>query len=346
MRKPHTLLDINLQLFNGAAGGAGGAAGDGGAAGASQGGASTLPKAGTANSGSSRQRSGDLSNVVYGIQDEATSDTDARASSVAGDTKGEGNTKAEVKASKTPEEMDQAFEDLISGEYKDQFSKRMQQIINRRFKDSKGMEEKLATHQPIIDMMLKRYDVADGDMGKLQKAIEEDNAFWEEIGDRLGFTAKQARAQYQLEMENKSHMEEARKATEMQKAMIAQERQRRQYDAWMQEAADVKAKYPKFNLDAEVKNPQFTKMLQSGVEMEHAYRVLHHNEIMYDATRTAAQQTEQQVTSKLKQKASRPAENGTSSQGGKVYKPNASSWTAKDRAEIARRVARGEQIKI
>lgn len=339
-----TLLDINLQLFNGAAGGAG-AAGDGGAAPA-QDGASTLPKAGTSSSGSSRQRSGDLSNVVYGIQDAATSDADASASPVAGDTKGEGNTKTETKVSRTPEQMDQDFEALINGEYKDQFSKRMQQIINRRFKDSKGMEEQLATHQPILDMMLKRYDVADGDMGKLKQAIEEDNAFWEEIGDRLGFTAKQARAQYQLEMENKSHMEQARKATEMQKAMIQQQQARQQYNAWMQAAEQVKAAHPNFNLDAELKNPQFTRMLQSGVDMQHAYETLHLYEIMDNATRTASQQTEQQVTAKIKQKASRPAENGTSSQGGKVYKPNASSWSAKDRAEIARRVARGENIKL
>lgn len=346
MHTPHTLLDINLQLFNGAAGGAGGAAGDGGAAGAAQGDAGTLPKAGTSSSGSSRQRSGDLSNVVYGIQDAATSAADASASPAAGDTKGEGNAKADAKASKTPEEMDQAFEDLINGEFKDQFSRRMQQIINRRFKDSKGMEEQLASHQPILDMMLKRYDVADGDMGKLKQAIEEDNAFWEEIGDRLGFTAKQARAQYQLEMENKSHMEEARKATELQKAMAQQERARQQYNAWMQAAEEVRQAHPNFNLDAELKNPQFTRMLQSGVDMRHAYETLHLYEIMDNATRAASQQTEQQVTARVKQKAARPAENGTSSQGGKVYKPNASSWSAKDRAEIARRVARGENIKL
>lgn len=345
MRKPHTLLDINLQLFNGAAGGAGGAAGDGGAAGAAQGGAGTLPKASNT-SGAGRQRSGDLSNVVYGIQDAATSDTDTIASPAAEDSKGEGNTKAEVKASKTPEEMDQAFEDLIKGEYKDQFARKVHGILDRRLKDSKGAEEKLATHQPIIDMLLKRYDVADGDVAKLQKAVEEDNAFWEEIGDRMGFTANQARAQYKLESENRSYAEQVRRNTEMQKAMEAERRNRERYEGWVREAEQVKQTYPNFNLEAEVKNPRFMNMLASGVPMADAYQVMHLNEIVYNATRQTAQNAEAAATAKIKQKASRPAENGTSSQGGKVYKPNASSWTAKDRAEIARRVARGENIKI
>lgn len=346
MHTTPTMLDIDLQLFNGAAAGGAASAGDGGAAGTSQGdGTGTLPKADTSAYGSSRRRSGDLSNVVYGIQDEATSDASDN-SSAAERTKGEGNAKADAKASKTPADMDAAFEELISGDYKEQFSKRVQDIINRRFKDSKNMEQQLASHQPVLDMMLKRYDIADGDMSALQKAIEDDNAFWEEIGDKLGYTANQARAQYKLEAENRSYAEQVKKNTEMQRAMMQQHQARQQYEAWLNEAKQVQQTHPKFNLDAEIKNPQFAKLIQSGVGLQHAYETVHLYELMDNATRASAQKAEQQAAAKVRQKAARPAENGTSSQGGMVYKPNASSWNAKDRAEIARRVARGENIKL
>ena len=108
----------------------------------------------------------------------------------------------------------------------------------------------------------------------------------------------------------------------------------------------LKGKYPQFDLQLEAQNDQFVRMLRSGVPMEHAYRVMHMDEILGDSVRAMAQQTEQRVVNNVRARGSRPAENGTSSQGAFTYKDDVSKLTRKDRAEIAKRVARGETIRF
>lgn len=53
-----------------------------------------------------------------------------------------------------------------------------------------------------------------------------------------------------------------------------------------------------------------------------------------------------QVADNIRSRAERPMENGMSSQSGVVVKNDVSKLTAKDRREIARRAARGEEIRF
>ena len=50
------------------------------------------------------------------------------------------------------------------------------------------------------------------------------------------------------------------------------------------------------------------------------------------------------TVAKIKNKSSRPAENGTSSSSSAIVKSDVSNLTKADRAEIARRAAKGEII--
>ena len=108
----------------------------------------------------------------------------------------------------------------------------------------------------------------------------------------------------------------------------------------------MKADYPGFDLGRESQDPQFLSMLRSGVPVKLAYEVMHMDEIKSTVAQTTAQQTEKQVVEGIRAKGARPAENGTSSQSGFVVKDDPAKWTKKDRAEIVRRVQRGEQIKL
>ena len=69
-------------------------------------------------------------------------------------------------------------------------------------------------------------------------------------------------------------------------------------------------------------------------------------EIKTAAAKSAAETAGAQMAAKVQAKASRPKENGMSSQSAVIVKDNVSSLTRKERAEIARRAQRGEVIKF
>ncbi len=82
-------------------------------------------------------------------------------------------------------------------------------------------------------------------------------------------------------------------------------------------------------------------MLRSGVPMEQAYKVMHFDELQ-EATKKAQ---EEAIIANVKAKGTRPVENSTSSPSASfTTKSDVHKLTKEDRAEIARRVMRGEKI--
>lgn len=335
----YTLLDIDLRLFDGAAGGAAaggeGAPGDGAAPQVNE---SALPKAETkGRHGSSRRgRTGEYDNVVFGKQGD---DPDAGTAGSDAGSDGEGNPSGVSTTSNTLEERRKAFDELIDGEYKDMFTERMQQVINRRFKETKGLEESLSAQKPILDMLMQRYGIADGDMAKLQSAIEEDTGYWEEAAEEAGLTVEQYKAMQKLERENAEF-----KA--MRQRQLGEQAAQQQLATWYKDAEVVKETYPGFDLRTEIADQQFRGLLRAGIPMQQAYELVHMEEIKASAAKVAAQTAGEQMAARMKSKASRPKENGTSTQSAVIVKNDVSKLTREDRAEIARRAQRGESIKF
>lgn len=329
MKKHFNLLNICLSLFDGgAAGGAGaaapageGAQGDGGA----QAGSQALP-------GRSRRgnKSGGAENVVYGKQPTPP----AEDSPAAG---GEQTVTQVTELSK--EERQAKFRELVSGEYKDLYTEETQRMIDRRFRETKNLEEAMGAHKPILDMLAQRYQIADGDPAKLMTAIEQDDAYWSEAAEEAGMTTEQYKQFQKLQRENESF-----KAMERQQQ--SQQAAQQKYAEWMQGAEQVKALYPDFDMASECKNPQFISMLKAGVPVQHAYEVAHLDVIKGGLAQQTAAQTEKKVVDNIRAKGARPAENGVNSNSGISIKSDVSRLSRHDRQEIARRVARGEKIEF
>lgn len=323
MRK---MFKADLQLFN-----------DGGTASGAEGtaaAAENAPKAETKPSGVGRRsKSGEFDNVVFGKQVSAT-DTEAAVPATGGQLTGAGKTDVTT-TSDTLEARRKAYNDLINGEYKDLDRERFQQVFDRRFKQVKGMETELSVQKPIIDKLMSRYGITD--VSKLEKALDEDTEFWEKVAEENGETVEQYKARTALEHENA----ELRAIRDRQ---IGQAQFRQQIDSWYREAEAVKELYPSFDFKKEAQNREFLSLLKSGVGVEHAYKMLHFDELTQNAARAAAQTADAQAQARIKQKASRPAENGTSSQSAAIVRSDVSSLTRKERAEIARRVQRGDKI--
>lgn len=334
MRK-HRLLKIDLHLFDGAAGGA--PAGDGGEA--AQAAESALPKAETKLPGRSRRgKSGEFDNVVFGKQEDAPAAE--TAGSDAGGDNGEGNAnKSGVSTtSDTLEARRKAFKEMIDGEYKDVFAEQFQLAFNRRFKETKGMEDSLNAQKPIMDILMQRYNVADGDVKKLLNAIEQDNVYWESAADEAGLTVEQFKAMKKLEREN-AEFQRMRQRQQGEQAM------QNQLSKWYAEADKLKEVYPTFDFKMESADRDFLGLLKSGLNVQQAYELKHMEEIKANAARAAAQTAGQQMAAKIQSRASRPKENGTSSQSAVIVKNDVHSLTRAERAEAVRRAQRGEIIR-
>lgn len=319
------MFKVNLQLFN-----------DGGATGAEGSATATenAPKTENIPNGSSRRsKSGEFDNVVFGKQ-EGTTSNGATSLDTEGTPMGAGKTDVST-TSNTLEERRKAYNDLINGEYKDLDQERFQQIFDRRFKHVKGMEADLTAQKPIIDKLMARYGVTD--MEQLDKALTEDTEYWERVAEEKGMTVEQYHAMQRLEQENASMKAERQRE-------IGQQQFKQQIDDWYKQADAVKEIYPSFDFKTEAQNPEFLSLLKHGNTVEHAYKILHFDELTQNAARVAAQTADAQAQARIKQKASRPSENGTSSKSAVIVKNDVANLTRKERAEIARRVARGDKI--
>lgn len=299
---------LNLQLFAEGAG-----AGDGGTAeGQGVTGAAALPQTKGA-------KNNPLANVKYGIQEETAP-------------------AAEVQTV-TPVDRNAEFEKLIKGEYKDLYDARVQDTIQKRLKGTKETVDKYNALTPTLELLASKYGVDATDIDALTKAISEDDAYYEQEALEKGMTVQQLKEVKKMEREN------AELRAKMQEAQ-RQENGKKLYAAWMQQAEEAKKVYPSFDLRAEMNNPKFVDLLRSNIDVRTAYEVLHKDEIIPAAMQFTAKTVEQKLTNKIMANGARPTENGMSSQGAAVVKSDVSQLSKADRAEIIRRVQRGEKIKF
>ena len=336
MKHSDILLDVSLRLFDGEGGAAAPAAGEGAAGDGNKGGSQASPAP------TRRGKSGGFQNVLFGKQgDEPTAagDEPGPEGKAQPSAAGKGKEGDVVTTSNTLEDRRKAFQELVNGEYKDIYTEETQRIIDRRFREARNLEERAAKQQPVIDMLMQRYKIADGDPGKLAAAVENDNAYWSEAAEEMGMSVEQYKQFQRLKRENDALLRAQRMRQNQQAAQ-------QQLQKWYSEGEQVKAVYPDFDLGAESKNPQFISMLKAGVPVQHAYEVIHMDEIKAGVAQSTARQTEKQVVDGIRAKGNRPAENGTSSQSAFTVKDDPHKWTKQDRAEVARRVARGETIKL
>ena len=300
---------LDLQLF--AEGGDGGTGAEG-ATGA------TATAAVSQNKG---VKSNPLADVQYGIQP----------------TKAEEKTPAAEVVENPTEDRNAKFEALIKGEFKDLYDQRVQDTVQKRLKSTKETVDRYNELAPTLEALAKKYGVDPSDIKALNKAIEDDDSYYEQEALEKGITVEQLKEIRKMEKENaelKKQMEEQNRKENANKI----------YAQWMEQADSTKQIYPSFDLRTEMQNPKFVDLLKSNIDVRTAYEVIHKDDIIAGAMQFTAKKVEQNITNKIIANGARPSENGNSSQGASVSKSDVSTLTKADRAEIARRVARGEKI--
>ncbi|MDY3224811.1 MAG: hypothetical protein SOW84_02915 [Candidatus Faecousia sp.] len=297
---------MNLQLF---AEGAGDGSGTG----------DNAPAAGETAKGAKNP----LANVVYGKQEGAP------AAGEQPETKEGAGESAET------------FDSLIKGKYKADFDRQVQDIVQKRLKGSKEMETalngKISQMQTVLDELAQKYGVDGTNLEALTNAMHADDKFFEQEAQDKGMSVQQLRQIKNMERENESLRRQMRERADREQAEAI-------YSKWMQDAEIVRQQFPDFDLQKELENPQFTSLLRANVDVATAFQVIHKDELIPAAMQYTAREVQNKMANSVAANNARPKENGIGNGASAIVKTDVSQLTKADRAEIARRVARGERI--
>ena len=245
------------------------------------------------------------------------------------------------KAADTPETREARFQEMIKGEFKDIYQKRTQAIIDDRFKKYKGTEEKLKSHEQILNILADKYGTKADDIDALTKAIEEDDSFYQQAAIDAGLTVKQYKEIQKLKHQNQELLE-------AQKAKESKEATDRIFAQWDNQAREFSEKYgiEGFDLGAEMANPDFQRLLGAGISVEGAYKAIHFDDMVGGAMAHTAAKVKEDLVNSVNSRAERPSEGAVASQSATVFKSDVNALTKADREEIERRAMRGEIIRF
>lgn len=244
----------------------------------------------------------------------------------------------------TPEELRAKYDEFMSDENNRKFYQEdTQKVINRRFRETKADKELIDRQNEVLSRLYDRYKV--DDLDRLEAAIDNDTAIWEKAADEAGMTVEQYKSWNNLQRERDRAEREKQAAEGYIRNLELQRQREEQYSVWLEEANQLKQEYPEFDLRQELQNRDFAGLIgqknpQYSISMKQAYELIHPEAV----EKRIAERTTQQVTDNIKARGMRPSEGAVGGQGGITVKSDVTKLTKKDRAEIAKRAARGERI--
>lgn len=246
-----------------------------------------------------------------------------------------------------PAEKRKAFGQLMQGEYAAEFEEALQRASEMAVQNVldnpavKGLMDALGEAYGI--------DVQSADnLAALTEAVKngkvKNDEYYETLAAERGISVKTAREMDRMKSELQRANAEKQRAEQIRQAAEHQQRAAAVRAQWEAEAAQLKVKYPAFELDEVLNNPSVADMIRRGIGLEAAYRAAYFDQLMEASTARTAQQVEQGVAARIQQRAQRPAENGAHPGGAAEMKVDVAHMTAKQRAELAKRARRGERI--
>ena len=226
-----------------------------------------------------------------------------------------------------------------------EYNKQMQMTVQSRLKSAKNAEETLAKLTPALELLARKHgqDPANPDYDALAKAINDEDAYYEDKALEMGVTLEAAKRIDQQERETaRQQREEARN--------IEQQKLHNHFVKLEQQGEALKKVFPKFDLRTELQNPVFARMTSPnvGLSVEDAYHAVHRKEIEAAQSQVIAQRTAQNISNAIQAGSRRPDENGTSGQSPSVTTFDYSKASKEQREALKREIlaakARGEKL--
>lgn len=324
MTSNKTAVPINLQLF--ADGGASAGAAPGGDAGA----------AGTEAQGENAYSALHIPDKAKHILDKmpkAEVNTATLSENTDTDTtETDGEASAEKQETKTP------FSELVKSEaYKQEAQEYFDSRIGRRLAKYKGLEADNQAMRDIIDKVNLRYGVdpaSDTFLADFAAAVDKDTRLYEDEAANAGMTVDEF-----VKVKSAERIIAQNKAAEQNR--LLNEMTQRHVQNLIQQAEAFKAKVPTFDIQTEMENPQFKKLVDPpelggvGLPVETAFHAFHHNEIMQATLANAVSRASVSAANAVQANLDRPQESGLNASRSAVTKLDPSKLKLEDFRKIS-----------
>lgn len=270
-------LNVNLNLFEGAAGGGGAGAAAGAAAGGGAG------AAGAAAAG-----------VAAGA---------AEGAEAAGTAEGAGENEGAGK-DMTPEQRQEEY-NRWKETYKDLYQKDVRSQVKRGYRENQKLLQQIESYTPLLDLLGTKYGVQSGKVEDIIEAIDKDHTFFEEQALKAGMPVETYKNFVRMQAQNNQLLEAQRRAENLRQKQDT-------YARWDRESEECARKYPGFDFEREAENPEFSRLLGSGASVMTAYQACHFDELMQGMALDTERVTKKQVADTIRAGAFRPEENAVS----------------------------------
>jgi hypothetical protein len=246
----------------------------------------------------------------------------------------------------------------IEKTYREEIGQKIQAAVQDRVKNLKdgqaelnAAREELNRNNRLLSALAERqYGIKTGADGKIDyAAIEaaELDSQAEDYAVENGTSMEEAKGKLKMEAELK---EKDRIIAELQKAEKERKMGQERYAKFQRNTEQANAfreKVPGFDLLAEMeKSPEFANLLDYGFPVETAYYAVHHEELMAIGQQAAAIQAQRALTASIQAGQSMPSEGGLGRAPAANHQriTDPSKWDKKMRADVRKRVQRGEEI--
>lgn len=237
--------------------------------------------------------------------------------------------------------IDDEWAELKKGKYAEQFGRDVQNAIQDRFKNQKDANDQLNNLKPMLDALIKKNGLKDGDYEALSKHVLDDDSLYEEEAEKMGMTVNAYKDYKALEAE----AEQARQMREQQEQNAFYQ----QHLMTLTKQGDqLKQIFPDFDLRKELQDPAFRRMTapNGGLSVEQAYMALHYRDIMPQAVQTGVQRAQAQISASLQANAQRPAEGAMRQNAALETHVDIRNMPRKERENLIERARRGERIEL
>lgn len=266
------------------------------------------------------------------------------------------NTEGENNSTDGEENLEEEFEKLINGKYKDAYQNRAQSLVKDRLstknKQISDMQKKESTGNQIFALIANKYNVQPDDLDGLLKAVTEDKDLFAEKALAAGVTTEEAR--------NDFFNQQKINAQEEELETLRREKAARELDTHLRTiAAETMKEFPNFNLEDEFQNPAFRTALDFIAQQKNeqnektgrndeiydlttAYKMAHFDELQKDLVKRSSSAAISAAAQSIQSGARRPTENAVKKSGTTTQRKSVADMSDAEFDAFYEKVRRGE----